>query len=92
MSHDKNGTTGLNHMNNRQLAEGLEFLDDLTEDERKRFEALPDEDKHRFLISLCRSANSYIFTCREINYLTDETIKTNREQPTFTGCSLFVYP
>ena len=47
MSHDKNGTTGLNHMNKRQLAEGLEFLDDLTEDERKRFEALPDEDKHR---------------------------------------------
>ena len=36
MSHDKNGTTGLNHMNKRQLAEGLEFLDDLTEDERKR--------------------------------------------------------
>ena len=44
MSHDKNGTTGLNHMNKRQLAEGLEFLDDLTEDERKR---IPDEDKHR---------------------------------------------
>lgn len=47
MSHDKNGTTGLNHMNKRQLAEGLEFLDDLTEEERKRFDSLPDEDKHR---------------------------------------------
>ena len=47
MSHAKNGTTGFNHMNKRQLAEGLEFLDDLTEEERKRFEALPDEDKHR---------------------------------------------
>ena len=49
MSHAKNGTTGFNHMNKRQLAEGLEFLDDLTEEERKRFEALPDEDKHRCL-------------------------------------------
>ena len=47
MSHDTPGTTGLNHMNKRPLAEGLEFLDDLTEDERKRFESLPDEDKHR---------------------------------------------
>lgn len=35
MSHDKNGTTGLNHMNKRQLAEGLEFLDDLTEDKHR---------------------------------------------------------
>ena len=47
MSHAKNGTTGFDHINKRQLAEGLEFLDDLTEEERKRFEALPDEDKHR---------------------------------------------
>ena len=36
MSHAKNGTTSFNHMNKRQLAEGLEFLDDLTEEERKR--------------------------------------------------------
>lgn len=47
MNKKKIGTTGLDHMNQRQIAEGMEFLEDLTEDERKRFEALPDEDKHR---------------------------------------------